>query len=201
MKPQVNPIHYKFRYDYKARFICYWYQINEIIETNPDNILEIGIGNKLVSTYLEMQGYNILTIDIDKRLKPNIVSNVTKLPFYSDSFSTIACFEVLEHLPFEKFGICLKEIGRVAKKFVIISIPDIERTIRLKIPIFGDIMIPFHRIRKIEHNFDGEHHWEINKKNYELEKIINKIKDSGLKIIRTYRIFENPYHRFFILSK
>jgi len=50
-------------------------------------------------------------------------------------------------------------------------------------------------------NFDGQHYWEIGKAGYSLNKIINEIQKTGFKVEKTYRIFENPYHRFFILKK
>jgi hypothetical protein len=51
--------------------------------------------------------------------------------------------------------------------------------------------------------FNGEHYWEIGKAGYPLSisKNIKDIQRSGFKIERTYRIFEHPYHRFFILKK
>jgi len=33
--------------------MSYWYQINEVIETRPQRVLEIGIGNRTVSDHLE----------------------------------------------------------------------------------------------------------------------------------------------------
>jgi len=36
---------------------------------------------------------------------------------------------------------------------------------------------------------------------YPLSKIFNDIQIAGFKIEKTYRVFENPYHRFFILKK
>lgn len=49
--------------------------------------------------------------------------------------------------------------------------------------------------------FDGEHYWEIGKARYPSSKIINDIQRAGFKIVRTYRVFEHPYHRFFISRK
>ena len=49
--------------------------------------------------------------------------------------------------------------------------------------------------------FDGEHYWEIGKAEYPLNKTIGDIQKSGFKIEKTYRVFEHPYHRFFILRK
>ena len=50
-------------------------------------------------------------------------------------------------------------------------------------------------------NYTGEHYWEIGKAGYPLQKVIGEMRNAGFKIEKTYRIFENPYHRFFILKK
>ena len=49
-------------------------------------------------------------------------------------------------------------------------------------------------------NFDSEYHWEIEKAGYPLNKILEDIERARFNIKRTYRIFENSYHRFFILK-
>ncbi|MDR2260270.1 MAG: hypothetical protein LBE06_04915, partial [Azoarcus sp.] len=63
--------------------------------------------------------------------------------------------------------------------------------------------IPF--IRPKPHTFDGEHYWEINKRGYSLKTVMNAIKksgeDAGFTLEKHYRVFENPYHHFFVLKK
>lgn len=56
-------------------------------------------------------------------------------------------------------------------------------------------------LKKLVHKFNGEHYWEIGKFGYPLSRIIKDIKIAGFNIKKTYRIFEVPYHRFFILEK
>ena len=63
------------------------------------------------------------------------------------------------------------------------------------------ILISLPRFKKQIHKFDREHYWETGKKGYPLDRITNNIKEKGFNIERTYRIFEHPYHRFFILKK
>ena len=206
MNIQVPVEHYfKKSYDTKARFISYWHQIDEIVQFNPTTILEIGIGNGFVSDYLKKRGYNIKTIDIDERLKPDYIGNVLNLPFDDSSFQVVSCCEVLEHIPYENFKTALSEIYRVTNNYAIISIPDVTRAYRLdiQIPKIGEItkLIVLPKRKKIIHKFDGEHYWEIGKKNYPLNKIINDINLSGFTILKTYRIIEFKYHRFFILKK
>ncbi len=131
MKPQVEPNHYfNESYDSKSRFISYWYQIHEIVGLRPKRILEIGIGNGFVSKYLKERRVNVLTLDIDKKLNPDIVGNVLDVPFSDNSFEVVACYEILEHIQYEKFCKALSEIFRVSKSYAILSLPDVSRVYR-----------------------------------------------------------------------
>lgn len=206
MRPQVNSdIYYRDLYDTKERFISYWNQINEIKRSKPGKILEIGIGNGFVSNYLKERNVNITTVDIDEDLEPDIVGEVTDLPFKDGSFDLVACYEVLEHLPYEKFCKALDEIYRTSRYNAVISIPDSRPVYRiyLHIPFITIIkkLIPIPNIKKQVHNFNGEHYWEIGKKGYPISRIIRDIQRSGFKIKNNYSLFENPYHRYFILRK
>lgn len=206
MKLQVSPDHYiDPTYDSKERFISYWHQLNEIVSLNAREVLEIGIGNGFVSNYLRGKGIKIKTFDIDKRLNPDVVGSVLKIPFFDEIFDVIACYEVLEHLPYSNFRESLKEMSRVSRKSVILSLPDVTTVYRINIElprirsIKRLINHPFHR--PAQHVFDGEHYWEIGKTSYPLKRIEFDIRQSGLNIIKTYRVFEFYYHRFFLLEK
>jgi ubiquinone/menaquinone biosynthesis C-methylase UbiE len=206
LKPQVNPIQYDSQvYDSKERFISYWHQINEILSLKPKNVLEIGIGNGFVSKYLKSKGLNIITIDIDERLKPDVVGNGFRIPFIDRTFEIVACYELLEHLQYQNFCPVLKELCRVSKRNIIISLPDVTTVYRLNIelprisPI--KILIPHPLPRPVQHAFDGEHYWEIGKKGFSLKKIVGDIRKTGIKILKTYRVFEFYYHRFFVLER
>lgn len=212
MRKQVDVDHYCFEnYSTKKRFISYWHQINEITKLNPNNILEIGIGNGFVSNFFKKGNYSIVTLDIDKQLNPDIISSITNLPFADNSFDVIACYEVLEHLPFDLFEMCLKEMHRVCRSHVILSVPDVNRVYPLYVPeitkgrgikiSLTKKLIPIPRLKKPIHHFNGEHYWEIGKKGFSLSKITSEIENSGFELIFTYKVFENTYHRFFILKK
>lgn len=206
MKSQVKASHYfNNSYDTKERFISYWHQINEIIKLNPKKVLEIGTGNGFVSKYLKERRVNILTLDIDKKLNPDIVGSVLDVPFPDNSFEVVACYELLEHLQYKNFYKALSEIFRVSKSYAILSLPDASRVYRVyvQIPKIGIIkrLISLPRLKNPIHKFNGEHYWEIGKVGYPLSKITKDIEKAGFNIKKTYRIFENPYHRFFILKK
>jgi len=206
MKPQVEPNHYfNESYDSKGRFISYWHQIHEIVRLRPKRVLEIGIGNGFVQKYLKEGGLNLTTLDIDQELKPDIIGTVLDIPFADGSFDVIACYELLEHLQYENFYKALSEIFRVCKSYAILSLPDASRVYRVyvQIPKVGVFkrLISLPRLKNPIHKFNGEHYWEIGKVGYPLSKITKDIERPGFNIKKTYRIFENPYHRFFILKK
>jgi predicted SAM-dependent methyltransferase len=191
-------------YDTKERFVSYWHQINEIVKSQPDSVLEIGIGNKFVSNYLKSRHIQVATVDVDTDLEPDIGASILSLPFKARAFDTVTCCEVLEHLPYSNFARCLKEVERIAKRFAVISLPDVTTNYRIHIElprlktIHKMFQHPFPRPE--EHVYDGEHYWEIGKREFPLKKVLSDIDGSGLTITSTYRIYEFPYHRFFILK-
>lgn len=199
---QVPRAHYFQDYDTKNRWASYWYQINEILNTRGKTVLEVGIGNGTVADYLRRSGLEVTTVDIDSALNPDYVCSVTELTkvFQPDSFDTILCAEVLEHIPFEYFEKSLEELQKVAKNFVILSLPHFGIKLRfsVKIPLVRQknilIKIPYPR----KYKFDGQHYWEIGKKGYPLSKIIDVI-SKHFNVERNYLVPENPYHMFFIL--
>ena len=205
MKPQVEPDHYYNNYDSKGRFCNYWHQINEIIDLGPNRVLEIGIGNGFVSKYLKERKIKVTTLDIDERLNPDIAGSVLELPFANGSFDVVTCYEVLEHLPYEVFAKALSEINRVSSPYAVLSVPDSTRAYRLdiQIPKIGELrkLIQLPRLKAPEHQFNGQHYWQIGKGEYNLQKIMGEIRYADFELKKTYRTFEAPCHRFFVLKK
>jgi hypothetical protein len=202
---QVSPHHYfSVSYDMKERFISYWHQINEIVILKPSEVLEIGIGNNFVSSYLKERGFRIITLDLDGRLGPDVIGDLMAIPFAEHSFQVVTCYELLEHLPYNYFLKVMRELINIARSHVILSLPDVTTVYRFHIelprlkPIKKMIDHPFPR--PSVHQYDGQHYWEIGKRDYPLKRIEYDIKQAGFKIIKSYRIFEFPYHRFFLLS-
>lgn len=203
MKTQVEISHYNFlKYVNKERFISYYYQLKYILEINPKTFLEIGCGTGILKKFLP-KSINYFSSDIDIDLTPDVMSNIESLPFKDNSFEMIGCFQVLEHLPFEKFKQILLELERVSSKYVFISIPNASRQfmIDIHVPVIRqitfNILIP--RFLK-KHKFDGQHYWEIGKKGLS-KKMIKKIIESIFKVKHSFTPKENSYHTFFLLEK
>jgi SAM-dependent methyltransferase len=50
-----------------------------------------------------------------------------------------------------------------------------------------------------DHEFDGEHHWEIGVAGYPLERFTEALSEAGFRLAREFRVPENPWHHFFVL--
>jgi len=202
MKSQVDISHYNFmNYIDKERFLSYYTQLELISEINPQSILDIGIGAKILEKLLP--GYIKYTgLDFDIDLHPNVQGNIEILPFKDKSFDLVACFEVLEHLPFNRFISTLKELKRVSKRFVIISLPYANLKFKFSsyLPIVHNIDIQLLVPKFYEkHEFDGEHYWEVGKKNYSINTI-KKTLEQVFTIKKSFVSKDNTYHVFFILE-
>ena len=201
LEPQVDPEHYgDLEYDKKERFLSYWHQIEQVLKRSPQELLEVGIGNGFVHRYLRSAGMSVHTLDFDERLGPDTVGSVLELPFEDDAFDMACCFETLEHLPWDVFVPAVRELKRVARRWVLISLPDVTPYVRVDIE--RNMKRVAHTLKDMpqrspsEHKFDGQHYWEIGKRGYPLRRIRETLEREGLKVDECFRVFELPYHRF-----
>lgn len=203
MKKQVDQSHYNFRkYVHQKRWLSIWHQLDEVLALEPSTLLEVGPGPGLFKVLATHFGISIETLDIDPGLKPDHVASAKELPFNDKSYDCVCAFQMLEHLPYEQSLKAFAEMTRVAKDHVVISLPDAKTlwTYSIYIPKAGQktIHVPRPRLRALPHVFNGEHYWEINKKGFPLQKIIDDF-NRHAKMINTYRV-EGSRHRFFIFK-
>lgn len=203
---QADKSHYQFNnYVNKYRWISIYHQIVEVLAINPATILEVGPGPGIFKSLAEHFDISVTTADIDIELHPDCVTTAINLPFIDNSFACVCSFQMLEHLPYEYSLKAFREMVRVAKKSIVISLPDAKRLWTLSIHILKSGPINFHitrpRLQPLIHTFDGEHYWEINKRGYGLERVIADLTRQNVELIKTYRVDEFPYHRFFVFAK
>jgi len=167
-------------------------------------VLEIGPGPGIFKALVGHLGVSVETVDIDPDLKPDHVASATSLPFVDNSYDCVCAFQMLEHLPYDQALQAFLEMSRVAGSHVVISLPDAKKKwiYSLHIPKVGQkvIHISRPRLKPVPHVFDGEHYWEINKQGYPLQKVTNDF-SAHAKLLKTYRVDEQPYHRFFVFEK
>ena len=206
MEKQIDKSGYNFKkYCQVERFGSYWHQLNEVLSVQPSSVLEIGVGDRVFANYLKNNTtINYTSADIAEDLNPDVVTSIDKLDFPDSSFDVTCAFEVLEHLPFEKFEQALRELNRVSRNYVIMSLPHWGRhfSIDIRLPLFKRLRWQRKiNLLPIPHAFNGQHYWEIGKRGYPLSIIRHAIKNSGFTIEKDFIAFESPYHHFFVLKK
>lgn len=203
---QVDKSHYDFsRYMHKARWNSIWHQIDELASIKPNKTLEIGPGSGTLKAVAKQFELNIETLDIDPELCPDHVGSATAIPLPDDSFDAVCAFQMLEHLHYDESLLAFKEMCRVSRLHILISLPDAKPAwaFKLYIPKLGSRQFLLNRPSfggAPKHTFDGEHYWEINKESYSIGRLISDLSKNAT-LQKTYRVFENPYHRFFVFKK
>lgn len=187
----------------KEQWLSHLCQINTVKSIQPESVLEIGCGNGIVTSMLKNH-HNIetTTFDINANLKPDVLGSITELSrvLNNKTYELILCAEVLEHLPFELFDICLEEINKTSIKYVVLTLPIAGRY-----PIFMHGRIyrkSFNwRLRIPSSKIPDEHHWEINSsKNTNLKTIKEKI-NKYFDIKKSCYVDGHPRHYLFVLEK
>lgn len=170
------------------------------------SVLEIGPGPGIVSWVLHKMRMHVTTLDVDERLKPRTVGDVTKLPFVDRSFDTVLIAEVLEHIPFEDVPVALRELARVARQTIIVTLPHYS----IFVPSIAFKIFPFvPRFSKVlpvsfpvPHRFDGQHYWEVGKWGTSLSQVNRELTThTGFEMKKEYLIEENPFHHVFVLQR
>lgn len=193
-------------YYHKSRWMTYYIQYQNLFNAKVSSVLEIGPGGGITTSVLRQHGVKVTTLDLDSQIKPDVVGSVTQLPFADNSFDAVVGFEILEHLPFEQFSVALKEMGRVSKKHIYISLPDHAHSLfygTFKIPFFKEctVQIRIPALNNKKYWAPCGHYWESGNRDYPLSKITGQIKKSGLSLENTYISNNCPMTRFFFIKK
>ncbi len=202
---QVEKNHYEFRrYMSKQRWCSTWHQLDEIQKLKPERVLEVGPGPGLFKIVAATFGITVETLDLDPDLKPDHVASATAMPFNDATYDVVCAFQMLEHLPYEISLQAFGEMVRVSRRHVVISLPDARPVWRylVHVPKFGarDFLVPRPQLNARVHKFDGEHYWEINKRGYLLSNVITDF-SKRIRLVKTYRVPENPSHRFLLFER
>ena len=207
LKKQVQKGHYRFaKYVSKQRWASIWHQLDEVLREEPKTVLEIGPGPGLFKAVASLFGVKVDTLDIDPDLFPDYLASAEQMPFEAKSYDVVCAFQMLEHVAYDTSLVIFAEMSRVAIKHIVISLPDARPSwsYSVYVPMKGQLnfLIPKFWIGPREHIFDGEHYWELNKQGYTLDKVDSDLQAVGnVSLIRTYRVQEFPYHRFFVYRR
>lgn len=141
-------------------------QIHGIHAMKPKSILEIGPGNGLVSSFLKRSGVDVVTVDINPALEPDICAPLSEIRQHLDGrrFDMVVCCEVLEHMPFEQFEGNVQTMREIGDR-LFMTLPNYRKSFGfggiVRLPMrpakpFG-MYLTYWRNRKLA----DEHFWEI----------------------------------------
>lgn len=104
----------------------FFYIIKEVIDREPDSILEIGEGSGIVKNCLKPLVKEYKTLDINKKLDPDFLSDVRDFKSeIKERFQCVIAADILEHLPFSDFEKSIRNIYNYLSRdgMAIITIP------------------------------------------------------------------------------
>lgn len=106
-------------------------QTLSLIPQGISSILDAGCGdgriiNRLISQYSKVVALESSKDALQYVKAAKILGSIDSLPFSDRSFDLILCCEVLEHLPFRVYPKALKELERVAAKYIIVTVPNTQ---------------------------------------------------------------------------
>jgi len=133
-------------------------QVLSALSSVNGTTLDFGCGKGALIREMRATGIDAMGIELDRRevsesIPIDMRNYITlydgsfPLPFDNDSFDCVTCIEVLEHIKgYEKV---LSEIARIARKKVIISVPDMSA-----IPLLAKHqVVPWHLLEATHFNF------------------------------------------------
>jgi ubiquinone/menaquinone biosynthesis C-methylase UbiE len=121
-------------------------QTMQAIPFNCETLLDVGAGNGAFLHLLEQQHSKIKLSGIEYTIGGirNKICNakihqgsIDKLPFDDQSVDIVSALEVIEHLPVDVYKNGLIELQRVAKMFILISVPYQENRVTVECPNCG----------------------------------------------------------------
>lgn len=86
------------------------------------NVLDVGADSMYLKPYVEQGGGKYTGIGFGEKVDQVVNLDKSSLPFKDQSFDTVLCLDVLEHL--ESIHSIFSELCRVSKSHVIISLPN-----------------------------------------------------------------------------
>lgn len=139
--------------------------IYKMLPTDTQSILDVGCGNGIFCNFVAKQRPSTRVVGFDRSItaleyvqSEKKQGDITALPFQDYEFDCATVLEVLEHLPIPAFITAKKEIARVAKKQIIVSVPNSQLlgTVMTQCPSCKSIFDPDLHVRSFNRETLGE---------------------------------------------
>jgi SAM-dependent methyltransferase len=136
-EPQIDASIYRSRaYLTKERICSFWYQLDEVLSLGASSVLEVGPGPGMVTQWLKEAGVEVSTLDFDEKVDPDLVGSVTEIPLPDDSVDVALCAQVLEHMSWSDVAVAMRELARVSRTGVVLTVPDVSPYVGVATPLY-----------------------------------------------------------------
>lgn len=104
--------------------------ILDMIPQDIESILDVGCGDGHITNHLP-EDIRVVGLDISESAlqyvtREKFVGNILNLPFEDKSFDLVMANDVIEHIPDGDYEKALRELERVAVKYILITVPNFE---------------------------------------------------------------------------
>lgn len=107
------------------------FDILSVLPKDVKSVLDVGCGDGHITNHLPNE-LHVMGVDISEEAlkhvkREKVIGSIDKLPFPDNSFDLVMINDVLEHLPEDIHVKGLSELQRVAKKYILITVPHNEQ--------------------------------------------------------------------------
>ena len=171
-----------------------------------ETVLELGPGGGLLGAILTHQGYKYRSFDVADDVNATFVGDFLESSHQLPISDCVVACQVLEHLPYEQSFKYLHAMADIARKYLVISVPNLETIYSLTITLPRrkvcrlNVRKPIFRRKNFQ--FNGEHYWELGCSEVSVNRFISDLEVlPGWNLTKNFRVPQNPYHHFFVLEK
>ncbi len=190
----------------------YYFILKEVIDFNPNSILEIGAGSGMVKNCLQPIVNNYVVMDINVNLEPDIVTDVREQQKdLNEKFDCVIVADVLEHMPFEDLQKSLHNLNGYlrAEGRLFVTIPHRRSHFLIMTPAYKPrvITVPtgllspsafYRRFIKRKIWIDPDHCWEIGDGKIKKSNVENAFLKTDFNIEKFKKLL---YVDFWVLKK
>ena len=202
----------------EAHFFSYYLQMKKIYDLKVKSVCEIGPGENFIQKYMKSLDIKYDTMDIFKESNPTYLSTLEDFDISTidNKYEMVAAFQMLEHSNYDNFKANLQKMKNMSSKYIYISLPyscnkfsfsfniQLGQNKRFKKSL--ELIWPTNKAnRKYRKEYMIQfpwaiHYFEIGRKGFPKNKVLDDIQSVGLTILETFHS-QNSYHYFILAEK
>lgn len=190
----------------------HYHLFKDIAAREHGDLLEVGSGDGVLKRCVQPFVRSITAMDVNPKLQPELLADVSvHQPALVDRFDAVVIAEVLEHLPFDRFGDCIEHLrsylradGRLYltlphRKGHLLVVTPRQRLWTWRLPIgLTSLSEAYNRFVRRRIWIDPHHCWEIDDGRVRRDDVSKILHEHGFVVERFAAL---PYCDYWVLHK